>query len=468
MVLAGSLLLLGAQSLEWPTFGHDAARSGTEYRDRSVTPANVARLHLRWRTALGGVADSTPIIVSGIVMKRQVRTMLFQTAKSGTTYGIDARDGKIQWRFVTHGPKITTSTPVADASAKWIYAPGVDGFVHKLQAATGKEVYSSGFPVRITRMPETEKHASPLNLANGYLYAVTSGYFGDAPPYVGHVVGVRLSDGTEHVFNALCGDARSLPTAQTCPESGSGIWSRGGAVVDPEPSMRGRVYVATGNGNFNANVGGHDYGDSVLALSADATTVAGYYTSPTNKRLQMGDVDLGSSSPSLLPRQTDSKTPLMLVQGGKDRILRLLNRSPLPHVGGELQRLDIGASLYSTPAVWQDSAHRTWVFLGLSDQVRAYRIQTNSEGISRLIHEWSSNVGQTEEGTSPVISGGVVFIAMNGAIYALDAPSGRELWNSRHGGAAQSIGPVHWQSPIVVNGVVYCSDENGDLTAYGL
>jgi len=35
-------------------------------------------------------------------------------------------------------------------------------------------------------------------------------------------------------------------------------------------------------------------------------------------------------------------------------------------------------------------------------------------------------------------------------------------------GAGRTIGPVHWESPIVVNGWVYCSDENGQLTAYAL
>jgi hypothetical protein len=35
-------------------------------------------------------------------------------------------------------------------------------------------------------------------------------------------------------------------------------------------------------------------------------------------------------------------------------------------------------------------------------------------------------------------------------------------------GAAGNIGSIHWQSPIVVNGWVYCSDESGNLTAYSL
>jgi len=127
------------------------------------------------------------------------------------------------------GPNITTSTPAADPAGRNLYLPGVDGFVHELDPAIGKERRGRGFPVRITTMPNTEKDASPLNVAGGYLYAVTSGYFGDAPPYDGHVVAVRRSDGTTHVFNSLCSNVRTLPTPKSCPSNLSGIWARAGA-----------------------------------------------------------------------------------------------------------------------------------------------------------------------------------------------------------------------------------------------
>jgi DNA-binding beta-propeller fold protein YncE len=44
-----------------------------------------------------------------------------------------------------------------------------------------------------------------------------------------------------------------------------GIWGPAGAVFDPQTN---KVYVATGNGLFDANTaGGHEWGDSVLALN---------------------------------------------------------------------------------------------------------------------------------------------------------------------------------------------------------
>jgi outer membrane protein assembly factor BamB len=53
-------------------------------------------------------------------------------------------------------------------------------------------------------------------------------------------------------------------------------------------------------------------------------------------------------------------------------------------------------------------------------------------------------------------------------LVALNAVNGKELWSSALTSAHGNIGSIHWQSPIVVNGSVYCSDESGNLTAYSL
>jgi len=478
-----------AFAANWPVFGYDAARSGVDGSRSALSPSNVSRLRARWQIPLGAVADSTPILLEHVKAAGVSRSMLFQTTTNGVTLGIDANSGRILWRFKTpqtsrgsggfsmsgfiqkavFGIKVTNSTPAADPSGLSLYAPGLDGFVHKLDAASGKELAAPGFPVRVTLMPESEKLASALNVANGYLYAATSGYNGDAEPYDGHVVSVRLRDGATNVFNSLCSRQRTLPTPDSCPQGRSGIWSRGGAVVDPDPAMRGRVYAATGNGAFDAAAGGHDYGDSVLALSADLSTRLGNYTPANYKMLDDEDVDVGSTSPALLPRQPASRTPLMLVQGGKDQVLSLVNRAPLPGVGGELQKITLVGRLFSTPAVWSDPANHTWVFLGMSDEIDAFRLATDAHGKSRLVRAWRAQAGHTErQGTSPVVSNGIVFDAFDGAIVALDAQNGHGLWSSARRSAGKTIGPVHWESPIVVNGWVYCSDQNGNLTAYAL
>ena len=457
-----------ASATDWPVFGFDAARTSFNSAEHSLGVATVGRLRARWQISYGTLADTAPILLEHVRLRGGVvAPMLFQTTNSGVTLGVNATTGKILWRFATSGPHITTAMPAADPSGSAIYAAGVDGFIHKLDAATGRQLRAPGFPARITRIPQTEKDASGFNLANGYLYATTSGYDGDAPYYDGHVLAVNLVSGSTRVFNSLCSSQHVLPTSSFCPESDSGIWARGGVVVDPDASMHGAIYAATGNGEFNANKGGDDYGDSVISLSTDASHLLASYTPKSEESLDTGDVDLGSTSPGMLPRQNGSRTPLMLVQGGKDAVLRLLDRAPLPGgLGHELQEVQLPSGLWASPAVWTDRAGRTFVFISTSNELDAFRVVT-AAGRSRLISAWHSNAGSTNgEGTTPAIANGLVFVAYDNALLAFDAETGRTLWSSTRTG--RTIGPVHWESPIVVNGWVYCADQNGHLTAYSL
>jgi outer membrane protein assembly factor BamB len=466
-LLSATLVPAGATS--WPVFGFDPARSGFNTAEHALTVGNVHRLRERWQIALGAVADSTPILLDKVRVGRAEVPMLFQTTTTGETLGINAVSGKIVWHFKTPGSTVTHSTPAADPSGSSIYVPGIDGKVHKLSASTGREEHAAGFPARITRLPLSEADESPLNVANGYLYAVTSGYYGDAPPYDGHVVAIDLSSGKTTVFNSLCSTYRKLIKANTCSQQRSGIWGRGGAVVDPDSSMGGRIYAATGNGQFDAGTGGDNYGDSLLSLSQDLSSLLGSYTPTDYQQLENGDTDLGSSSPGILPDQATSQTPYMIIEGGKDAILKLLNRAALPGLGGELQEVDLPGGLFSAPAIWTQGSSTAWVFLGFSSEVMAYQLQTNSSGVSQLTSIWNASPGNSQgEGSSPVVANGIVFVAFNDALVALDAATGKELWSSASKTSRVNIGSIHWQSPIVVNGWVYCSDQNGNLTAYSL
>ncbi len=189
--------LLPARAVDWPVFGFDPARTNFNSSETTLTTGNVHSLRMQWQTSLGGVADSAPILLEKVRIKRAYVPMLFETVGNGVTLGIEAMTGKIMWKFTTHGPNYTHSSPAADPSGKAIYVPGVDGKVHKLHAATGREISGHGFPARITRAPNTEANESSLNVANGYLYATISGYNGDGTPYDGHVVAVNLTTGKE-------------------------------------------------------------------------------------------------------------------------------------------------------------------------------------------------------------------------------------------------------------------------------
>ncbi|MGI9050622.1 MAG: PQQ-binding-like beta-propeller repeat protein, partial [Rubrobacteraceae bacterium] len=344
---------------------------------------------------------------------------------------------------------------------------GLDGSLHKYDAATGRETKDGSWPARITSMPNTEKGSSALNIADGRVYVTTSGYLGDSPPYQGHVVAVDEASGKSEVFNSLCSNARHLLSDGDCSSQLSGIWGRGGAVVDRATNS---VFTTSGNGPFNANNGGNDYGDSVLKLGIEDLRLQSSYTPKDYRQLQERDADLGSVSPALLPKIPESKTPYLLVQGGKDGKLRLIDRENLSgeggagHVGGALQVIDsAGCGTFIQPVVWK-SAGRIRLIVAGNCGLASYQVRTDSGGKTSLKLDWKTD----DKSTTPVLAGGILFAATDGNLLALDPTNGRHLWSSTQSSAGGSIGDIHWESPIVANGRVYVSDESGAMTAYGL
>ena len=429
---------------DWPLAEHDAARSGVS-KETAGAPGPLTLTQL-WQTNLGDVADTSPIEYGG---------MLFVTVHGGATYGISAASGQKLWTFTTTGTNITTSEPAYDTAAGELYAGGIDGKIHRLNPMTGAEDTSSGFPVTITLATGTEKDASPLNVANGYVYAQTSGYDGDAPPYVGHVVAISTATGQLHVFNTLCAAQTTLIAPASCNQSDSGLWSRAGPVVDPDSQMGGAVFAATGNGDYAPASG--DYGDSILDLAPDMSALRGYYAPSNALQLQTGDLDLGSTSPALIPRQATSSTPLMAVQGGKDKLLRLVDRTNLTG-STPLQTITLGYKVYSAPAIYQSPGGPLYVYLGLPDGMYAYTLTTMG-GASQLTQVWKTSLTLGGEGTSPAVRAGVVYVAASNELVALDATTGATLGSA-------TIGAVHWESPMIARGVVYVTDESHNLTAF--
>jgi len=456
------------QKSDWVRFGFDPSRSGVNPGETLVTPKTVGGLRKLWRVELPGIADSSPVLLHGLEFPEGQRDALYATTKNGGIIALDAASGKTLWSNETSGPQITTSSPVADPSKGLIYSYGLDGMLHKYDATTGKESKGDGWPVRVTRMPETEKGSSALNISGGRVYATTSGYVGDAPPYQGHVVAIDETTGASKVFNSLCSDVDHLLSEDGCSSQRSGIWARGGAVIDP---ATGGVFATTGNGPYDANTGGDDYGDSVFRLDPNDLRISDSYTPETYQELEKADADLGSTAPALLPKIPDSKTPFLLIQGGKDKKLRLIDRQDLSgeggpgHLGGELQEIDSPVcGTFTQPVVWTDERDQVKVIVAGTCGLAGYRVFTNAEGATHLRLAWKTS----DKSTTPVLAGGVLFSATDGALLALNPRNGRHLWSSAQDNVGGTIDDIHWESPIAVNGRIYVSDQSGAMSAYGL
>jgi hypothetical protein len=443
----------------WPRFNVDQGRSGVNSSETKVGASNVSKLVFLWQQTLPSIADSAPAYDG---------TQLYLTTKSGTTLALDPSSGDLLWSSATRGPEFTTSSPVLDPSDQWVYGYGLDGAVHKYAAATGAESVGAGWPAVVTLLTSVEKESSALNLANNNLYVTTSGYPGDFGHYDGHLVVVNLGSGAPVVFNTLCSNIRALLTDQAgqanyCPNVQSGVWARSGAVVDP---TTGNVFIATGNGPWD---GANNWGDSVLELTSNGNTLLDSYTPTNQQSLNNGDVDLGSSAPALLPQQSASSAPFLAVEVGKDGLLRLLNRQNLSgaggpgHLGGELQTIAAPGTceVLTALAVWTDSSGTPWLFVANDCGLGGYKLTTTG-GTSRLASAWQLPNG----GSSPIVANGVLYVAHSGAVDARDPLTGNLLWSSAQ--TSTTIGGIHWESPILVDGKLYVADENAHITAYGL
>jgi len=260
------------QQTDWLQFGFDAARSGVNPNETRISAGTVALLHRLWQVSLPDVADSSPAYVQGLALSdNTVHDVLFVTTRDGRLLARDAATGAALWARQPAGTRITHSSPLVDATRQYVYAYGLDGTLHKYRTDSGQETTSGGWPVLITRMTGTEKQSSSINSSGGRIYVSTSGYLGDAPSYQGHIVIISAADASTHVFNSLCSNLAHVLRPHECPEDQSGIWARAGVVVDP---ATGNLFAVTGNGAYDANTGGNDWGDTVLELSSISWTPA--------------------------------------------------------------------------------------------------------------------------------------------------------------------------------------------------
>jgi outer membrane protein assembly factor BamB len=369
------------------------------------------------------------------------------TTTYGRTLAVDASRARVLWEFTPPGiggwegsAQITQATPIADTSRRFVFAASPDGRVHRLSLDSGRETAEGDWPVSLTRDASHEKLPAALNLSRGRVIVTTGGYKGDAPPYQGKVVTIdRRSGRIVRVFNALCSDRKRIIEPSSCPESGSAIWARQGAVVDP---ASGNLLAVTGNGNFNERT---DWGDSVIELTPDGGRLVGSFTPPNQAELEASDTDFGSTAPAILPGR-------LVSQSGKDGLVRLLDLRRLPRRGNAAQIQSLpapeGQGVFSAPAVLRASGRRAVVYYANDSATAAYELRGR-----RLRVLWQNGT----PGTSPVIAGRLVWIYdhVNGGlnVYRPSSPEPLHTLPS---------GPGHWNSPIVVDGRVALPEGDGN------
>ena len=443
LLLAGAVGLSGQQpSADWPEVGYDATGSDASSTATGITAANVTSL-VRHQIPVDGAVDASAIYLRGVTVNGAKHDVAFVTTAYGKTLAIDADQGKVLWEFTppqydswADTRQITNSTPAADPDRANVYAAAPDGTVKKLSIADGKVVWSTP----VTQSPLREKMDSPLKVFRGHVIAVTGGYIGDRTPYQGHVAILDARSGAvQHVWNSLCSDRPGLIDPSSCSGQRSAIWGRTGAIIDP---ATGNIFVATGNGTYDGKT---NWGDAVIELNPDATSMLGNYTPENNAELDQRDLDVGSTSPVWL----DGK---VIAQGGKDGLIRLIDIKRMsgadPHAGGELQSVPTpsGQRLLSSLAVMH-SGSNTWLFGADNGGTAAW-----SYADGKLTQMWKNTTG----GTSPIVAGGLLYVYNpGGALNVYNPADGKQL-------TSLPCGAGHWNMPIVSDGRVILPEGNAN------
>ena len=441
---------------DWPQFGYSDQRSNDGPARTGITSATLK--HFKRRIVqLPGTVDGSAIELHAVAVKGHVRDVIVVTTSYGRTLAINARTGATLWEYTPSdigsyagSAQFTTASPTADPDHRSIYATTPNGEVHKLMVATGREVRTGRWPARVTLDPTHEKLASPPSIDGRHLIVVTDGYVGDTPHYQGHVVEISRATGQiQAVFNSLCSNVRHLMHPRSCPDSDSAIWGRAGAVVEPN----GNILVATSNGESSQTTtfnGRTNWSDSVLELSPQGLKLLHNWTPTDQLHLTQNDLDLGSTSPALLPGD-------LAVQGGKSGELSLLNLKGSTAPAGPRDRGRAASCRRSTrPAApmsshsppWRRSTATTYVFVTTSGGTAAYRLAGR-----RLSVAWKDST----PGTSPVLAGGLLYAydETDGALIVRSPTTGRQL-------ASLPAGQGHWNSPIVAAGQIILPTGNAN------
>ncbi|HEY6893023.1 MAG TPA: PQQ-binding-like beta-propeller repeat protein [Rhodanobacteraceae bacterium] len=466
-------LSFAASAADWMQFGYDATHSGHNTAETTLGTTNVDQIQRRWQATLTAGVDGAPVYLSNVTTSGGVKNLLFLLGTNGTLMAVDAATGTVLWHHQESGQNPTTSSPAIDPGRQFVYAYGLDGYVHKYRVDNGNEVTSGGWPELVTLKTDVEKVAGSLTIATSgattYLYVVTDGYAGDFGNYQGHLTTINLANGNQNVFNVQCSNetihfdsgAGDCAWPMSGDTGGSGIWGRGGATFDAGTD---RVYIATGNGFFDPDT--FNWGDSVLAVLPDGAPRSALpddsYT-PTNfQQLEDQDTDLGSTSLVILPMPAAHATQHVGVQIGKDAKIRLIDLTNMSGTnivgttGGELQLLNVpqgGGGMSEQPATWVDGSGNTWLLIANRAGVSGLKLRFSNLGVPFLEAEWNHG----GNARSAVVANDVLYYAAacgsSFCMNAADPVTGNVLWTS-----SEHLATLHWQSPIVVNGAIYIAD----------
>lgn len=487
---------------------NDNFRTGANLTEFVLTTANVntnqfGKLYSRH---LDGQVYAQPLYVHGLAISNKTRNVIYVCTEHNSVYAFDADDATVTnalWRTPL-GPPVPsadlnhcgdlvpevgiTATPVIDLAGGTIYVAAKTkesgNYFHRLHALdllTGLEKF--GGPVEVqgivlgsgagsvggtNTFNALHAHNRPgLLLSSNVVYLCYAGHC-DWPPYHGWLFGYNATN-----LQRTC-------IYNTTPDGiDGGIWLSG---MGPATDENGDIYLATGNGTFDKDMGGRDLGDACLKLTPSNGTVnvTSWFAPHDQATLNAQDLDLGSGGPLLLPSTN------LFVSIGKSGTIYLLDRGKLggfvnfssdTNIVQEFQVMTNKQIAGQNPVYWNGPTNQ-FIFTWCGFRVlNAYNfagatIQTNPLATTTVAQ------GKSPGGTSLSANGSLAGSAIvwgthdgsGGTLRAYEAVNvAHELWNSQQNAARDALGRyVKFCAPTIANGKVYVSTSASNLVVYGL
>jgi hypothetical protein len=502
------------------TYHNDNGRTGQNLEEMGLTPANVApgSFGQLFSYSVDGQVYAQPLYLEGVGLPDgTVHNIVYVATEHDSVYALDANDptagpngNGVLWQtsfidpangvlpFSTAdaygctqiSPELgITATPVISLDLGVMYVvcqtkttiptTTYHQTIHVLDLTTGLDVVNAvevqasvinDTGHTVTFNPRDYKERAALTLSNGVLYTAWASHC-DVGNAHGWVIGY---------------DANTLQQVSVFNTSPNGtldtIWQGdGGLAVDPN----GDLYFETGNG-YDITHFGDDYSEAFMRLSGgDGQTVDDYFIPANFQQLDNLDRDIGSGAPMVIPDQTGIDHPYLLVGGGKDGRIFLLDRTNMgglnnPPDGPDLALQTVPNALsggsWDTPAYWDGGdPNGPWIYYaGNGDFVKAFQLQNGLLTTSPTSQSPTRMSGFY--GATPIVSAngnqnGIVWTLQDqnpAILHAYDATNlSVELYNSSQV-STDRLGPgIKFTSPIVADSEVFVPGDHY-LTVFGL
>jgi hypothetical protein len=489
---------------------NDLARTGQNRSETALTTANVSAASFGkvFARPVDGIVYAQPLYVPRLALPGGVHNVVYVATEHDSVYAFDA-DGLSSlplWHvsFIDPGHGITTmpctngnqpecdptimtpergitATPAIDPGRATMYvvAKTVEHGtfferLHALDIRTGAE--RAGSPIAVA--------ASAPGHPN-IRFSGTAAFSRSGVVLAGGIVYLAFASNDDANGWLIGYDAATLAQAVVFCVTPTGslgaIWGGGAA---PALDAAGSIYFMTGNGTFDAQNGGLDYGMSMVHLTTagGVATIADYFTPFNELRLSRHDLDLASGGVMLLPDQPGPH-PHEVVGAFKTGQIFLVDRDNMgkfnPQNNHQIVETVVGnpsGGYYSSPAYWGGAVY----YAGVSAPLARYALSSgrlSQKPVSQSAAAFNYP-GATPSVSSNGATNGIVWaIAVSGrpqggppaVLHAYDARNlTHELYNSNQAGLRDRAGAgTKFSVPTVANGRVYIGTQT-ELDAYGL